>query len=395
MGGVNITLANGGLKGTIQTADGVTGFVMTGVSEGGGYTLGTPIMVNGMTTVAAAGITVTNNPYAIRQLQEYYNQAGDGAELWIMLVANTMTVAMMALNSNANGVVKLLNAAAGRIKVVGLLADDKAINTAGGTITITNGMNADVYTAASNLLTTINLYVAAKQPLRGLIGCTSYAGTASALTNMRTGSNNRVGFVIGDTMIHDATYGSAAMGLCLGTIAAIPVQRKLSRVRNLPLSSATAYLGSVALLCTNADINTISGKGFITFTTYAQKSGFFWQGDPMLTSTTDDYSSLAHGRIIDKAFIIAYLTYLEQVDDEIQINDDGTGTMVSTFVAWLQQLIIDAIGNTMGVKKEISGIDCVIDPAQNVLISNEVDIVIRVRPVGYSTDIEISLGLGL
>ena len=162
-GGVNISLTSGGLGGTLQTADGVVGFVMTGVSEGGGYTLGTPILVTGMANLVTQGITAANNPYATRHMQEFYNQAGDGADCYLMLVANTMTVAVMALNSNASGVVKLLNFAAGAIKVVGLLADDAAIHTGGGTITITNGMNADCYTAASNLKTTItgNAYASA------------------------------------------------------------------------------------------------------------------------------------------------------------------------------------------------------------------------------------------
>jgi hypothetical protein len=393
MGGVNINLTNGGLGGTLQTNDGVAGLVITGVTEGGGYTLGTVVLVTGMTSVTAAGITVANNPYAIRHLQDFYNEAGDGAQLYLMMVSTTMTVAVMALNSNANGVVKLLNFAAGAVKVVGLLSDDKAIVAASGTVTVTNGLNADVYTAAASLKTTINGYVAAKQPLRGLIGGTSYNGVPANLVNETTGtSNNRVGIVIGDTQIYDATNGSAAMGLLLGRIASIPVQRKISRVRDGSLSNIAAYLGSVALLCTNADIATISGKGFITFTAYAQKSGFFWQGDQMLTATTDDYCLLAHGRIIDKVSSIAYQTFLNEVDDEIPINADGSGTMVATFSTWLQQQIIDQINNSMTKGKEISAVACRIDPAQNVISNSQVNVVLSITPVGYATAIVISLG---
>jgi hypothetical protein len=204
-----------------------------------------------------------------------------------------------------------------------------------------------------------------------------------------------VGFVIGDTQIYDATYTSAAMGLCLGTIAALPVQRKISRVRNGALSNNTAYLASVPLVCTNGDIATLLGKGFITFTAYAQNAGFYWSGDSMLTATTDDYQFLARGRVIDKAFIIAYSTYLQEVDNELPLNTDGTGTMVSTYVAYLQQEIIDAIGNAMLPGKEISGVSCFIDPAQDVVTANEVTIVLSITPVGYSDVINISLGFSL
>jgi uncharacterized protein (UPF0333 family) len=397
--GVTINLANGGLGGTLQIADGVCGLVMTGASESGGYTLGTPILVTGMASVTAAGITATYNPFAIRQLQEFYNEAGDGAQLYLMLVSSAVTVASMALNSNANGVVKLLNYAAGTIKVVGIVADDKRIATDGGAITITNGMNADVYTAASNLKTTINGYAAVQQPLRGIIGGTSYASVPANLTNMTTGSNNRVAIVIGNTEVYDsgtygaaAAYGSAAVGLCLGTIATRKVQQKISRVRSGPLSNTTCYLGTVPVLCTTADINTISGKGFICFAAYAQKSGFFWKSDPMLTATTDDYKFLAYGRVIDKAQIITYRTYLEEVDDDLPLNTDGSETMQPTFVAYLQNLVIQQIEATMKVNGEITSVDCFIDPAQNVVTNSQVNIVVKVRPKGYASNIVISLG---
>lgn len=60
MGTVNITLANGQLGTTLQTSDGICGLVVTGQTEGA-YTVGTPILITSMATLAAAGITATNN----------------------------------------------------------------------------------------------------------------------------------------------------------------------------------------------------------------------------------------------------------------------------------------------------------------------------------------------
>lgn len=392
-GSVTINIANGGLGGTIQTSDGIMGFMTHGVSESGGYTLGTPVRLTGMTSVATEGITEANNPYAYRHLTEFYNEAGDGAVCWFMMVSTATTIASMASNSNANGVKKLLDASGGEIKVIGLLSDDKAIVAASGTVTVTNSINADCYTAASNLKVVLAAYALAQQPMRGLIGGTSYNGTASGLTNQTSGSNNRVALIIGDTEIYDATNGSAAVGLALGTLARIPVQRKMSRVASGPLTTITAYLASTALLCTNADITTISGKGYITFTAYARKSGFFWQGDPTMTATTDDYRILANGRVMDKAQVITYLTYLERVDDELPIVPDSGGKLEPTFVGYLQRLIVDQITNTMKVNKEISAVDCYINPEQDVVTNSRVDIVIEITPYNYANSIRVSLGL--
>lgn len=388
MGSVKITLANGQLGGTIQTNDGIAGLVLTGSSEAGGYTAGSPILITSLAEAAVAGITEPNNPFAIKQIKEFYDQAGTGAQLYLMLVPNTMTVAQMADNTNANGAQKLLNYAAGKIKVLGLLSDDVAIAAAGGTITVTNSLNASVHTAANNMKVLAASDFADEMPFRCIIGGTSYSGVAASLTDETSGtSNNRTAILIGDTV----TGASACVGLLLGVLSSIPVQRKISRVRTGSLTNSFAYVGATTIETTGAGtMSVIAGKGYITFTTYPNVSGYFFSGDPMLTATTDDYSFLARGRVIDKAHILAYTTFVQEVDDEVPVNADGT--LDAGFCKWLSQQIVNQINNTMTANKEISAVNCFIDPAQNILSTNELNVVLKLTPVGYATDIEINLG---
>ncbi len=387
MGSVNITLANGQLGGTLQTNDGITGLVLTGASEAGGYAAGTPILVTSLADVTAAGITETNNPFAIKQLREFYNQAGNGAQLYLMLVPDTMTVEQMADATNANGARKLLDLAAGKIKVLGILSDDVAVGAAVGTITVTNGLNADVATAAGNMKVLAAEYFHAEKPFRAVIGGTSYSGTPSALTDQTTGDNSRTSILIGDT----EPGVSACVGLLLGVISAIPVQRKISRVRSGSLTNTVACLGTDAVETVGAgNLGTIAGKGYVTFITYPNVSGYFFSGDPTLTAPTDDYCMLARGRVIDKVHILAYTTFVQEVDDEVPVNDDGT--MDAGFCKWLSQQIVNQVNNTMTANKEISSVSCFIDPAQNILSTNQLNVQLRVIPVGYATEIEINLG---
>ena len=388
MGSVNITLANGQLGGTLQTNDGITGLIMTGVTETGGYTAGTPILVTSLADVTTAGITAANNPFAIKQLQEFYNQAGAGADLYLMLVPPTITVDQMTDNTNANGARKLLDFAGGKIKVLGVLSDDDAIATAGTAITVTNGLNADVYTAASHMAVMAAAYFTAEKPFRAVIGGTSYSGTASALTDETSGTtNNRTAILIGDTV----SGASACVGLLLGVISSIPVQRKISRVRSGALTTTTAFVGTSSIASAGAGaLATIAGKGFITFVTYPNVSGYFFSGDPMLTATTDDYCMLARGRVTDKVHILAYTTFVQEVDDEVPVNADGT--LDAGFCKWLSQQIVNQVNNTMTANKEISAVSCFIDPEQNILSTNQLTVVLKVLPVGYATEIEISLG---
>jgi hypothetical protein len=305
-----------------------------------------------------------------------------------MLVPATMTVAQMADNTNANGAKKLLNFADGKIKVLGLLSDDAAITTAGGTITITNGLNADVYAAASNMKVMAEAYFEAEKPFRAIIGGTSYSGTSTALSDGNAGSsNNRTAILLGDTV----SGASACMGLLLGVVSSVPVQRKISRVRSGALTNSAAFVGTSTVEASGAGaLNTIAAKGFITFITYPNVSGYFFSGDPMLTATTDDFCMLARGRVIDKAHILAYTTFVQEVDDEVPVNSDGT--LDAGFCKWLSQQIVNQVNNTMTANREISAVSCFIDPAQNILSTSELNIALKITPVGYATDIEISLG---
>jgi len=386
MGSVSITLANGQLGATLQTNDGIVGLVLTGKNESG-YTTGTPVLVTSMADVAGRGITATNNSFAIKQLQEFYNQAGPGAQLYLMLVPATMTVAQMADNANANGAKVLLDYAGGRIKVLGLLSDDVAIHDAGGSITVANGLNGDVYTAAANMNVLAELYFNAEKPFRAIIGGTSFSGVAGDLTDETNGTiNNRKAILIGDT----AAGASACIGLLLGVVASIPVHRKISRVRTGPLTNTDAYIGSAAVLSATGTLGAIANKGFITFITYPNVSGYFFSGDPMCTATTDDFCMLARGRVIDKAHVLAYATFVQEVDDEVPVNADGT--LDAGFCKWLSQQIVNQINNTMTANKEISNVSCFIDPTQNILSNNQLTVALKITPVGYATDIFISLG---
>lgn len=387
MGSVNITLANGQLGASLQTNDGITGLVITGSTETGGYVVGTPILITSMSDLVAAGISATVNPFATRHVQEYYNQAGTGAQLYLMLVPPTTTVAQMADNTNSHSAKSMLDFAGGAIRVLGLLSDDAAIAAAGTTITITNGLNADVYLAASNMSVMAQAYFSNEKPFRCIIGGTSYSGVASALTDETTGTaNNRTAILIGDTL----SGSSASIGLLLGVISQLPVQRKISRVRNGPLTNNTAFLGSSSFESSGNDAETIAGKGFITFTTYPNLSGYYFSGDPMLTAASDDFGMLCRGRVIDKAHIIAYTTFVQEVDDEIAVNSDGT--LDAGFCKWLSQQIVNQLNNTMTANKEVSSVLCYIDPAQNILSTNTLNVNLSITPVGYATNIDITLG---
>lgn len=380
---VNITLQNGQLGGVLQTADGIAGMVLTGATYGT-ITVGTPNLITSLTDAENQGLNSTNNAFAYRQVKEFYDEAGVGAQLYLMLVDNTNKVDHIADKTNANGAITLLNYAAGKIRILGVMTDDTAVYPSGTGLSVTHAINNDCYTAIANMQNLANQYFNAQTPFRAVIGGTSYDGS-TGLTLETNSAYNRVSVLIGDTQVSKG----AALGLFLGRLATIPVQRKVSRVRTGPLTNTAAFIGSTSA-DVSPNVSIIADAGYITFRTFPNKNGYYFSGDPTCTATTDDYNSLARGRVIDKAQILAYATFVNEVDDEVSVTSDGK--IDPGYAKWLESQIENQINLTMTANQEVSGVSCFIDTNQNILSTNILNVVLKVTPVGYASDIEVQLG---
>lgn len=376
---VIIERQNGALGGLLNSEDGVMGLILTGTNEGD-VVAGTPVLVNSFAAFEALGVTEDgDNEWAYRQVKEFYDEAGDGVELYLLLVPDTMTVAQMCDKTNANGAKKLLDFAAGRIRVLGAMADPAAF-----TVTVTNGLDANVHTAVANMNALAVEYAGLQFPFWGIVGGTSFSGTASALTDYTLSNYDYTSCLIGDTV----SGANACLGLLLGRIAIIPVQRKVSRIKTGAISSLTAFIHTTSAEKYTSTA-TIHDRGYITLRKVPRKNGFFFTGDPTCTATTSDYRFGARVRVMNKLQMIAYATYIEEVDGEVPIEADGK--IDAAFAAYLQQQVLNQIKGLMTANANLSGASCFVDPVQNVLSTNEVVIVIKGTPVGYASVIRVKL----
>jgi hypothetical protein len=390
MGGVNISFSNGELGAVLATDDGVFGMVLTGFSEGS-YVSGVPVLVTGMADVAILGITAVGNAFGFRQLQDFYRVAPVGTKLYLLLVSDALLVSNMADKDNVNGGAKLVDFAAGKIKVLGMMQNNLLVDyTTDGT-----GINPECLTASDNMEVMVNHYRGLAMPFRGIIGGTGYDGTASELPDMTDGtSNNTCAILVGDIQ----SGQDACLGLLMGILAGLPVQRKVSRVKNGSLPGVTAaYLGTSTVEASGGAAGVIADRGYITFKKYPRASGYFFSGDPMVTATTDDYKYLARGRVIDKAFALAYAYGLQLVDDEVpvvpkKVNDVVVSAPEPKWAANQEAQFRKVIVNAMVGKGECEAVDCTIDRDQNIAAADTLNVVLKIRPNGYSSFIDIALG---
>lgn len=391
---VKIQFTNGALGGVEPSADSVGGLICSGVAVSGKLALNTVYILYKLDDLTVLGITKNStdkNAFLYKTVKEFYAEAGDGAELWLMVVSQSVKASEM-VDKTEDYATKLLKEANGRIRFL-----ITAFNPSNSyTSSTTQGIEADVIKAVTNAQAlgewvTEDLYA----PIFTIIEGREYdASKVTSLPDLTERTDNRVCVLIGDTV--SGSKGSA-VGILGGRIAKCSVQRHIGRVGDGSLKAEEVYIGN--LTPKQADVETLNNKGYITFRTFTGKSGYFFTDDSLATGYSDDYRSIARRRTIDKAYRVVYDIMLEHVNDEISVTDEGELT-APMCKAWEQE-VISGIYNSMTINGELGvdtsdasdkGVKCYIDRQQKVLATNKIEMNVQVKPYGYAKYIDINLG---
>lgn len=388
---VKVTKSNGNIGGLIADDDGTVGIIMTGATEGT-VTAGTPFLVTNKAGIEVLSLTTANNALAVKFFNEVIAETAllglNEFKLYVLLVASTTTVDDMCDVSNNSGAKKLVDFANGAIRHLFALSNDTLVYPSGTGLTTDNGINEDCYTAITNMKALIASYAALPNnwPMRGCVGGTSFTGTATDVTDQTENTANTVQLIIGDTVSGDG----CALGIVAGRRMALPVQRKLSRVKNGPISSTTAFIGS-----TSADAylstSTLTGKGIVTFKKITNYTGFYFTGDNTCCPTTDDYHVYPRGSVIDKAHRIIVDVYNNEIDDEVDTNDDGT---IDAGAAKTLQTLMETAGKeNMVAFNNCKEVNANVSTSQNVATSGTVGIEVNVKGRDYQSKFDVTVGL--
>ena len=259
--GVYITLGNGNLGRTASTSDGVAGLVLTGKAVEGKLELNKHYLLSGTADLATLGIAPEDNRLIDKEVRAFYAHAGEGAELHLLVVAEATTLTAMCDPGDGSPVGKLLDAAGGRIRLLGV---NKILPEEYDLVT-DQGIDADVVAALEKIQQNAEAARKAIRPFRALL-------PAVAWTIATTG-------YFTDGSLYTDRSGMAEI---------------------------------------------LNDAGYIFYMKYPTRNGCYLNGDPMAAPVTDDYSQLYLGRVVDKAVTIIYDTYITEVLDNISINDDGT-----------------------------------------------------------------------
>lgn len=382
---VKINYLNGLIGTAPDNQDGLLGLVVLGATAvSTTFVLGTPYRLVRPEDLTALGITATNNARIVELVKQFYAEAEEGTPVYLIgFEATSMTSVLDVDNGPMKGVLQALRGA-----LRGLIV--ASASTA--TVTVEDGLDPDVLTAMPKAQALAdwaadNIYA----PVFVILEGRHFTSSADA-PDLTALAYNRVGVFIGDTVKSSI---NACVGTLAGRIAAIPVQRNIGRVASGALAPVEMFIGDAPVDQAMSVVDALYAKGYICPRIYVGLSGFYFVDDSLATAKTDDYAHLTARRTIDKAARIAYLTMLQFMLDDIELNTDGT--MQQPVLKDWQAQVERAINTQMSAAGELSVVDgsgCKfwINPKQNVLTTSKVEGTLKVRPFGYSRDIIVNIG---
>lgn len=371
---VTILYSNGNLLPDVAAIDGIAGICATVDTVG---LINVPKVVYNLTDAEDKGYTEAEEPFMHRLLKEFYSELAGNQELWVMGTADTQTMAQTVDSTDEDGALKLVKAAEGKIRLLAICRKPDSGYDGGSSF-----FDTDVEATVLESKAFAEAQLSALRPLRILIEGRVIDETSVDIYEPKTSENGFAGVVVGGT----EADGSASVGLLLGRAVKYGAEIKVGKVKNGPLSVTAIYIGATPLKEFVA-LEALHGKGVISFMKHPQKAGFYFGIDRMCS--IDDYRLLANGRVIDKAALIAAATYVEELESEVDTNDDGTIKEID--VKHLEGVIKQNIDAFMG--DQISGVTVYINPNQNIINTSTLDVKLRIRPKGYTTFIDIDLGL--
>jgi len=376
---VSFTISNGNLGGQNSINDGIAGLILSheATTE---LALNVPKAIYSIADAEALLIT----GFALEEITDFYTNAGEGQELWIMLISDTSMWDDVCDVTN-DIAKKLLQESRGVIKIWGVNIDPPVSYV----VATTKGIDDEIIAALPKAQALCEAMAAKFIPTRCILpGREFVKASVGDLEDLKTHTENRVQI----TLHGESASRKAKVGFLLGLYSAIAVQRNIGRVASGDLGLSEAVL-SDGVTTAEAAVNiadAIHDKGYVLPIVRYGRAGYFYNDDPTATAGTDDYSSFARGRVIDKAQRIAYDVYLNFVNDDYAV--DAAGQISPAELKRLQGSIDDAVNQLMVNTGELSAFKSYVDPSQDTLATGITKVKLAAQPRAYHKMIEVELG---
>jgi hypothetical protein len=398
---ITVTKSNGNLGRRTPNADMVSALVMNGVATAS-YALGDIVEFRSAADAEALGLDAAydaaNNVLVHHHIERFFLRNASGI-LHVMLVDQAVTLTEM-VDKDEDYLAKLLRDKAGAVVQWAV-----ALNPVIGYVpTLVTGLDEDVVDAIPKAQELINAEFEKFRYSDGIIEGRSFNGTTAAALDLRTLEAENVSVVIAsDPAIaddHAIKNGYAAVGDVLGLVSFAAVSQNIGeQSADFNLTNAaqnvfeTAGLSSNKPLAdyTDTDLDTLHDKGYIFADVNAGEVGFWLNDSSTCTGLDSDYAYLENNRTINKAIKQARAALNPRIKARIYVDPD-TGKISATDAKSFESDVVAKL-RPMKADGDISGgIDCYVDPEQNILATSEIKVEVTFVPVAIGRQIKLTIG---
>lgn len=189
----------------------------------------------------------------------------------------------------------------------------------------------------------------------------------------------------------------ACLGAELGTVALAKVSESIAWVGKFNISNGAEcevlafangqLLSSSAI--SDSLLSSLNDKQYTFLRKFVGISGSYFNDSHCAIASTSDYAQIENNRTIDKAIRGIYSSLLPSLNSPIQLNADGT--LSETTTAYLESQA--AVNLDQMVRNgELSAQSVTINPAQNVLSTSTIIVVVQLVINGVARQIEVPIG---
>ena len=188
----------------------------------------------------------------------------------------------------------------------------------------------------------------------------------------------------------------SCIGATLGTISRAAVNENISWIDRFNVVTGNELdvpalgNGTLAKRLTLAEQNLLTAKGYIFLRKEIGIGGTYHNDSATCVAITNDFNRIERNRTIDKAVRGVRASLLPQQGRPVRI-DPTTGKLDPEVIAYFQSLANESI-KAMQSAGEISGTSVFIDPEQNFLQQGNLEVQIRIVPIGVVFNFNVSIG---
>ncbi|MEI7487053.1 MAG: DUF2586 family protein [Chryseobacterium sp.] len=376
--------------------DAISGLIISGVAATA-LELDIPKVVYNMKDVETLGITklydTTHNMNVYRHISEFYRIAGEGTELHLMLVAQSVTLPTIC-EVNAK---KLLSNAKGEIRQLAIAVNLE--DTA--TVTLLNGIPTEVYNAIAKAQVLYQWADSLFMPCQILLECYHHTGSAASSANLRNLENleaSKVTLVNGQDYQYASTKTGfsqkyADVGTVLGLTSVARVNQNIGNNELFDITDGAKGIWIEPGLSSHTsnkeileDLQTLEDKGYVFGITYTGMAGVRINNDhvcaPVIIDSDNKINehTIALGRTEDKARRNLRSVYLPKVKTDWYLNEE-TGKLSPGTVVALED-IGDKVFADMVRNGEITYGKTTVDPESDLIIEKDLKVSYVIVPRG-------------